>query len=166
VIRVAGRQVRIEDVELRGIGNGRVAMGVNVSGAVEGRIFFTGTPQLDMETRQLTFPDLDFDIGSADLLARSLSWWRGDEVRDFIRAKAAIPDSTVLAGLERQAERAMNRDLAAGVHLQTTLDSSRGMSVIATREHLMVRALAEGESRLAVDRVLARVGRRGSPGRQ
>ena len=48
VIRMAGRRVRIEDVTLRGIGSGRVALGVTFSGAVQGRIFFTGTPRLDL----------------------------------------------------------------------------------------------------------------------
>ena len=159
VVRMAGRRVRIEDVALRGVGGGRVAFGVTLSGAVEGRIYFTGTPQLDQVTRQLTFPNLDFDVGSADLVARGLSWWRGDLVRDFLRVKAAIPDTTALAGLERMAEREMNRELTAGVRLEADLDSSRGMAVSATQEHLLVRALARGEARLVIDRVLARVGK-------
>jgi hypothetical protein len=159
VVRMAGRRVRIEDVALRGVGGGRVAFGVTLSGAVKGRIYFTGTPQLDQVTRQLTFPNLDFDVGSADLVARGLSWWRGDLVRDFLRVKAAIPDTTALAGLERMAEREMNRELTAGVRLESDLDSSRGMAVSATQEHLTVRALARGEARLVIDRVLARVGK-------
>ena len=156
VIRMAWRRVRIEDVTLRGIGSGRVALGVTFSGAVQGRIFFTGTPRLDLAKRQLTVPDLDFDVGSTDLPASGLWWWHGDAVRDFLRAKAAIPDSVALAGLERRAEHGMNRELAAGVRLEVTLNDSRGMAVCATREHLVVRALAEGQARLVVDRVLGR----------
>jgi len=153
---MAGRRVRIEDVMLRGIGGGRVALGVTFSGAVKGRIFFTGTPRLDLVTRQLTVPDLEFDVGSSDLLARGLSWWQGDAVRDLLRANAVIPDSAALAALERLAEHGMNRELATGVRLDVTLNDSRGMAVCATREHLVVRALAEGQARLAVDRVLGR----------
>ncbi len=101
-------------------------------------------------------------MGSTDLLASGLWWWHGDAVRDFLRAKAAIPDSAALAGLERLAERGMNRDLADGVRLEATLSGSRGMAVCATREHLVVRALAEGQARLVVDRVLGRLRRRPS----
>ena len=162
VIRMAGRRVRIEDITLHGIGSGRVALGVTFSGAIEGRIFLSGTPQLDLVTRQLTVPDLDFDVGSTALLARGLSWWQGDALRDFLRAKAAIPDSAALAGVERLAERGMHRELAAGVRLEATLSGSRGLAVCATREHLVVRALAEGQARLAVDRVLARARPRSS----
>ena len=86
-------------------------------------------------------------------------------MRDFLRAKAVIPDSAALAGVERLAEHGMNRELAAGVRLEVTLTDSRGMAVCATREHLVVRALAEGQARLAVDRVLARARRPGSHGR-
>ena len=162
VIRMAGRRVRIEDITLHGIGSGRVALGVTFSGAIEGRIFLTGTPRLDLVTRQLTVPDLDFDVGSTALLARGLSWWQGDALRDFLRAKAVIPDSAALAGVERLAERGMHRELAAGVRLEATLSGSRGLAVCATREHLVVRALAEGQARLAVDRVLARARPRSS----
>jgi hypothetical protein len=162
VIRMAGRRVRIEDVAMLGIGSGRVALGVTFSGALRGRIFLTGTPRLNVVTRQLTVPDLDFDVGSADVLARGFSRWQGDAVRDFLRAKAAIPDSAALAGATRLAEHGMNRELADGVRLEVTLKGSRGMAVCATREHLVVRALAEGEARLGVDRVLARARTRSS----
>jgi hypothetical protein len=160
VIRMAGRRVRIEDVTLRGIGGGRVALGVTFSGAVQGRVFFTGTPHLDQAKRQLTVPDLDFDVGSTDLPASGHWWWHGDAVRDFLRAKAAIPDSVALGVLERRAERGMNRDLADGVRLEATLSGSRGMAVCATRENLILHALAEGQARLVVDRVLGRLRRR------
>ena len=162
VIRIAGRRMRIEDTTLRGIGSGRVALGVTFSGAVQGRIFFTGTPRLDLKTRQLTVPDLDLDVGSTDLLGHGL--WRGPEgaVRDYLRANTVIPDSAALAGVERLAEHGMNRELAAGVRLEATLSDSRGLAVSATREHLVVRALAEGQARLVVDRVLARARQRSS----
>lgn len=156
MIRMGGRRVRIEAVTVRGIGSGRVALGVTLGGALQGRVFLTGTPQLDLVTRQLTVPDLDFDVGSVDVLARGLMWWHGDAVRDLLRANAVIPDSAALARLQRLAERGMNRELTTGVQLQVTLSGSRGIAVHATREHLIVRALADGQARLAVERVLAR----------
>jgi hypothetical protein len=165
VIRRFGRRARIEEVTLRGIGSGRVALGVTFSGAIQGRVFLTGTPRVDQVTRRLTVPDLDFDVGSAHPLARNLQFWRGGPVRDFLRANATIHDSAALAGLERLAERGMNRELTAGVRLEATLSDSHGMTVCATREHLIVRALAEGQARLVVDRVLARAKPR-SPARR
>ena len=156
VIRRFGRRMRIEDVTLRGIGGGRVALGVTFSGAVQGRVFLTGTPRLDLVTRQLSVPDLDFDVGSTHPLARNLSFWQGGAIRDFLRANAVIPDSAALAGVKRLAEHGMTRELAAGVRLQATLNDSHGMAVCATREHLVVRALSEGQARLVLDRVLAR----------
>jgi hypothetical protein len=160
VIRMAGRRVRIENLTLRGIGGGRVALGVDLSGAVQGRIFLTGTPRLDPATRRLTVPDLDFDVGSTDPLTHGLSSWQGDAVRDFLRARAAIPDSAALAAVQRLAEHGMNRELAAGVRLEVSLSDSRGVAVRATRERLVLRALAAGRARLAVDRVLVEAGAR------
>jgi hypothetical protein len=155
-IRVPLRRARIEDITMRGIGSGRIALGVTFSGALQGRIFFTGTPRLDLVKRQLSVPDLEFDVGSTDLLGRGRPWWHPNAIRDFLRAKAVIPDSVALAGMERRAEHGMNRELTAGVRLEATLSGSRGMAVCATREHVVVRALAEGQARLVIDRVMGR----------
>ncbi len=163
VIRMAGRPARIEGVTLQGIGGGRVALGITFSGAVQGRVFLTGTPRLDRETRQLSVADLEFDAGTTIVHGPRFSWWQGDVVRSFLRAKAVIPDSAALAGVERLAVRGMNRELAPGVRLEVTLDDSRGLAISATREHLVVRARAEGQARLDVDRVLARVRHRPPP---
>jgi hypothetical protein len=57
----------------------------------------------------------------------------------------------------------MNRELADGVRLEATLSDSRGIAVCATRENLVLHALAEGRARLVVDRVLGRLRRRPSP---
>jgi hypothetical protein len=160
VIRMGWRFARIEDTTLQGIGSGRVALGVKLSGAVQGRVFLTGTPQLNLASRQLTVPDLEFDAGSTDLPAGGHWWLYGDAMRNFLRAKAAIPDTAALAGMQRRAIDGMNRKLAAGVRLEATLSDSRGMAVCATREHLVVRALAEGQARLVVERVLGRARRR------
>ncbi len=157
VIRMAGRRVRIERATLEGIGGGRVALGVTFSGAVQGRIFLTGTPKLDLATRQLTVPDLDYDVGTTDLLTRGLSWWQGDAVRNFLRAKAVIPDSAALGVVQRLALHAMNKELTDGVRLEVAIAGSRGLAVLAMRDHLIMRALADGQARLSVDRVLAKI---------
>ena len=120
------------------------------------------TPEWELRTRTrldvVRFSDEPRDqcLVTWLMLARGLSWWHGGTVRDLLRANAVIPDSAALAGVERLAKHEMNRELTSGVRLEVTLTGSRGMAVCATREHLVVRAPAEGQARLAVDRVLAR----------
>jgi hypothetical protein len=153
-IDVGGRRALIRTVELRGIGGGRVALGVTFGGAIRGRVFLIGTPTLDTAARVIAVRDLDFDVGSADLLTASADALVGASVRDFLRERAVIPDSVALAAVKRLAERGMNRELAPGVDLRAALTEVRGLEVIATTQHLILRASATGEATLRIDRAL------------
>lgn len=152
-IEQSGHRLRIRDVRLSGIGGGRVALGVRVSGAVRGRIFFTGTPGYDLITRQITVPDLDYDIGTAAVLVQGYEWLNDVKLRDFLREKARLPDSTVVDQLADLAEDGMNRKLPArGTWLSGRIEQASVVAVRATKEEIRVRALADAELKLSIDR--------------
>jgi hypothetical protein len=149
-----GRQrIRIRDVRIFGLGGGKVALGVNVSGAVRGRLFLTGTPSFDPDSRQITVPDLDYDVGTARILVRGYEWLNDRRLRDFLREKARLPDSAVVHKLALLAEQGMNRDLPArGTHISGRIDESGVVAVRATLVDIRVRALAEADLKLSIDR--------------
>lgn len=91
-IEQAGHLVRFRDMSISGIGAGKVALGVRISGAVRGRLYFTGTPQVDTVAHEITVPDLDYDIGSAEILVKGCEWLSDVQMRDFLRERApSIP---------------------------------------------------------------------------
>lgn len=149
----AGHRLKIRDVELTGIGGGRVALGLTLAGRVRGRLYFTGTPSLDSFRHEVSVPDLDYDVGTSQLLVRGFGWLQGVEIRDFLRERARLPDSTVIGRLRWLAESGMNRTLAPGVALHGRIHDARGTSVRATRREVRVRAVADAEFTLAIDRV-------------
>jgi hypothetical protein len=151
-IDLGPRTVRIDDIVVSGIGLGRVALGVRFGGSVKGNVYFTGTPRYDATSDQLLVPDLDYDLGTADLLVRGLQWLKDDAIRNFLRDRARFPVDDQLGRLRELAERGMNRTLAPGVELSAQLDSAKAISVRATTKMLFVRALATGSAVLLVDR--------------
>jgi hypothetical protein len=151
-LQQSGRTIRIADVALFGIGGGQVALLVDVRGGTSGRIYFTGTPTIDTATKQVVVPDLDYDVGSSNLLVRGLQWLKGEELRDFLRLRARLPDSSAVGALVPLAERGMNRQLADGVVLRAKISEARGLRAHATTKDLRVFALAKGSARLAISR--------------
>ena len=147
-----GHRIRIRDVQLTGIGGGRVALGVTLAGHVRGKLYFTGTPSLDPAHRQISVPDLDYDVGTAQMLVQGFAWLRGVDIRDFLRDRARLPDSAVVGRLRELAESGINRTLAPGVTLSGRIHDARGTSVRATTRAIRVRAVADAEFRLAIDR--------------
>lgn len=151
----AGRRLRIKDIEVTGIGGGRVALGVTLDGAARGRLYFTGTPQLDREQRELRVPDLDVDIGSENLLVQGLDWLRGEELRDFLRDRARVSEAELIGRLEQLAEQGINRTLTEGIMLSGRIHRAEATSVRASRTELRVRALAEADIRLDISKAPA-----------
>jgi hypothetical protein len=148
----SGRRLRIRDVEVRGIGGGRVALGVTLDGAVRGRLWFTGSPQLDREARELRVPDLDVDIGSANLLVQGLEWLRGEELRNLLRDRARVSEAELIGRLEKMAEQGINRTLTEGIVLSGAIHRAEATSVHASVSEIRVRAMAEASIRLDISK--------------
>lgn len=147
-----GHRIRIRDLQLSGLGDGRVALGVTLAGRVRGKLYFTGTPIFDPDTRQVRVPDLDYDVGTEQMLVEGFAWLKGVDMRDFLREGARLPDSAVVGRLRGLAENGINRELAEGVTLSGRIHDAVGTSVIATTQEIRVRAVAEAEFKIAIDR--------------
>lgn len=147
-----GHRIRIRDVKLTGIGGGRVALAVMLAGHVHGTLYFTGTPGFDRVHHQVNVPDLDYDVGNAQQLVQGYAWLEGVDIREFLRARARLPDSAVVGKLRGLAEHGINRTLARGVTLSGRIRDARGTSVRATTQAIRLRAVADAWFKLAIDR--------------
>ncbi len=148
------RRVRIVDVRLVPVGDGRVALGVRFDGALRGEGWLVGTPQLDVEREELTVPDLDFDVATGEALVHGLSFLRTDAVLAQLRGSAVLPLGSRLDSLRVKVEGAINRELADGVALSAQLFTGRLLDVVAMPSSLIVRAEAAGTLALDIDREL------------
>jgi hypothetical protein len=151
-LQQGGRTLRVDDIDVMGIGGGRVALGVTFSGAVHGRLWFTGTPALNRERRELHVPDLDVDVGSANLLVRGFEWLKGEEMRNFLRARARVSEAELIGRLTQMAEQGINRTLTEGIELSGQVHRAEATSVRASVADLRVRALAEATLRLSINK--------------
>ena len=97
-------------------------------------------------------PDLDYDVGTAQLLVASLGWLKGVDIRDFLRERARLPGYAVLGKLRELAEKGINRTLAPGIELTGRIHNAEGSSVLATTRDIRVRATADAELKLAIDK--------------
>jgi len=147
-----GHRIRIRDIEIMGLGDGRVALGVTLAGRVRGRLYFTGTPSFDPGNHQISVPDLDYDVGTEQMLVQGVAWLKGVDLRNFLRERARLPDSTTVGRLRGLAESGINRTLADGVKLSGRIHDAQGTSVIATTEEIRLRAVADAEFKLSIDR--------------
>ena len=151
VIRVARQRLVLDSLQLLGVGDGRVAVGLAVHGSVKGVLYAVGHPAYDTATAELYMPDLVYDVGTRDLMTGTLAWLAGGQIEDFLRTRVRIRLGPVLADGRELLEENLNRDLADGVHLGMDVTSGRVLGVRAAPYALLVRAVASGQGELVLD---------------
>ena len=151
VIKVARQRLVLDSLHLIGVGDGRVAVGLAVHGSVDGVLYAVGHPAFDTATAELYMPDLEYDVGTKDLLTGTLAWLAGGQIEEFLRTRVRVKLGPVLADGRDLLEKNLNRDLADGVHLRMDVKSGRVLSVRAAPAALLVRAIASGQGELVLD---------------
>lgn len=147
-----GRAVRIDSVDMYGLGDGRVVVALDFRGTVDGRVYLVGTPEIDRANHMLMVPDLDFDVATDNALAQGVAWMKRDDVVQELRRRARVPLTEAVDKVRERVEQAINRDLTRGVHLTADLKSGRLIDVLALERELMVRSEITGSLGLAIDR--------------
>jgi hypothetical protein len=144
--------VQVQNVRLRGIGGGRVALAVDVEGSTTGRVWFVGTPRFDDTTDELFVPDLDYDVRTADLLVQGMSWMKRGNIRDYLQQHARWPVRELMDRARDRLERGMNRQLGKNATLWATITTGKAVDVRALPWALLLRARAEGQAKLVVSK--------------
>src|SRR4030095_6463776 len=90
------------------------------------------------------------DVGTANLLVRGFEWLKGEEMRNFLRARARVSEAELIGRLSELAEKGINRTLTEGIQLSGQVNRAEATSVRASVADLRVRALAEANIRLSI----------------
>lgn len=145
-IKVAGRDLVIAGIDVMGLADGRVAVGLDLLGATRGRVYLVGTPAFDPVDAVLTMPDLTFDVSSRSLMVRGLAWLAGGQVEEHLRTTLKISLAGVLDDGRGLLEQELSRELAPGVRITTQVERGEIVRVRPRANALMVDAVVHGGS--------------------
>ena len=147
-----GRSVKVDSVKMYGLGDGRVVLAVDFVGALNGKAYLVGTPQIDRASHMLTVPDLNFDVATDNALAQGVAWMKREDVVEELRKRARVPLDEVVDKYREKVENAINRDLTKGVQLTGDLRTGRIIEVVALEREIMIRSEITGSLGLNIDR--------------
>ena len=150
-IRVGRRRLVIQRLQLLGVGDGRVAVGLGVTGPVEGTLYAVGRPAFDTATAVLFMPDLTYDIGTRNMMVGTLSWLGQGTIEEFLRTRVRIKMAHVIEQGRALLEQNLNRELVPGVRLRTTVHAGRMLGVRAAPDALLARAVVSGHGELVLE---------------
>lgn len=147
---LTGFTLRLRSLRVYGVGGGRLALEVSVSGDVRGTLYLTGSPTIDPEESRVSVPDLDFDVATEQAVFSIVPNLVALSLRDFLREQATWPVGPAVEFLAEWLLRGLNRDLSAELRVAGTVDSVGIVGVYPLREVLLVRMSASGSASLVV----------------
>jgi len=150
-IRVRDRVLIVRRLELSGVGDGRVAVGLAVTGPIDGILYAVGRPAFDTATAELFMPDLAYDIGTRSMLVGALSWLAQGSIEEFLRTRVRIKMGRIIGQGTDLLERNLNRELVPGVELRATVHAGRVLGVRAAPDALLARGVASGAGELVLE---------------
>ena len=116
------KRVKIESIVARPGGQGRMLLGVTISGAAEGTVYVIGTPHYDSVAKLITVPDLAFDVKSQGYLESAAGWLINGPLLDEVRSEAKLPVEELLHELVQIVNKEINRPLAEGIYLRGAVE--------------------------------------------
>jgi hypothetical protein len=147
-VELGGRSLRIRSLALRGIGAGRLALELQLAGAVTGRVYLTGTPTIDPASGRISIPDLEFDEATRAELFPFLPGLTAVPLRDFLRTQAVWPAEPAIKWLTQWLAIGLNRFLSDDLGVTGIVDDVDIVAAYAQREALFVRISARGRASL------------------
>lgn len=150
-IRAGSRTLVVRRLQLSAVGDGRVAVGLGVTGAVNGTLYAVGHPAFDTATAELFMPDLAYDIGTRSALVGALSWLAQGTIEDFLRTRVRIKVGHIIEQGRELLDRNLNRQLVPGVQLRAAVQGARVLGVRAAPHALLARGVASGQGELVLD---------------
>jgi hypothetical protein len=148
MVEVGNRSVQIRSLGVQGIGGGRLALALELSGNVRGRLYLTGTPTIDPATGRISIPDLEFDEATREELFPFLPELSARPLRDFLRSRAVWPAEPAVKWLTQWLASGLNRLLSDDLGVTGIVDDVGIVAAYAQREALFVRISARGRANL------------------
>ncbi len=103
-----GHTVTVTGADVYGEGS-KVVIKLTFSGDLSGIAYLTGTPYYNSDTRELSFPDLDYTLDTSQALLSAASWFAHSEIRDRLRAQFTIDMAQSIGQMRQGLESVLNK---------------------------------------------------------
>lgn len=116
------KSVTVEDVNYFG-DNNKLGVEISLSGAYKGKIFLTGTPQIDTVTNLINLPDLEFNLDTKNFLLKTAGWILKSNLKKMIQENINFYLTLNLNDTKKELEKQLNDyPLANGFMMKSKID--------------------------------------------
>lgn len=140
-----GRSVVIKELRLYG-SEGKLIAETMVAGSVNGKLYFSGIPFYNTETRQVSLQDFDFELKTRNLLHKSASWLLQSTIDKQIAQKLRFDLDSQIEALQKGIDQwTENYELAEGIKINGKVENFEPEGIHITQDALIIYLKASGK---------------------
>lgn len=124
--------------------NKKIGIKISFSGKKKGTLFLVGTPYYNSKNKILSFPDLDFDIETKNLLLKSAKWLLNKKVKEKMIAAAVFNLEKEIDNIKKQINTALNQEYMSKVTLSGKVNKIDIKQISLLENELFIRAIGAG----------------------
>ena len=130
--------------------NKKIGIKISFSGKKKGTLFLLGTPYYNSKNKVLSFPDLDFDIQTKNLLLKSAKWLLNKKVKDKMIAAAVFNLEAEINNIKKQINTALNQKYMSKITLSGSIDKIDIKQISLLENELFIRAIGTGSLKVSL----------------
>jgi len=145
------KKIKIKDVDIYG-SKEKLVIDLLVSGALNGRVYLSGTPAFDASTNKLYMKDFDYDFDTKNKLLKSANWLAHGLFVKLLKPYFEYDLSAELLDAKKQIQdNISNRAIAKNVFLSGVVDTFSPQKIALTRNSIKVVVVASGNAKITIN---------------
>lgn len=137
-------KIILDSVRIWGASEQKLSFKVSFSGNKKGTIYLNGTPTFNDTTKEITFPDLNFDLETKNKLLKTAKWLFDDLITTKIREQACYNISKEINDQKRVLEKELNCKLSNEIELKTKIKTLKITAIVPEADKLRISTNATG----------------------
>ena len=149
-MEIKKNEVIFGKMSVEGALNDQLILKVAFGGKRQGELYLLGTPKFDAEKQEISFPDLEFDLRTKNVLLKSAKWLFNSKITDMLRLNAQYNLKPQLEEMKKIVQKVMNREIEKGVTLSGKVETISLQGIYPGFSSLTIRVNSKGELSLSM----------------
>jgi hypothetical protein len=148
------KKITINEIKLYG-SDGKIVVETDVTGSMNGKLYFTGVPYFDAADSTIKVKDFNFEMHTKNALLKSANWLMHANFVNMIQKRLEFPLSSNIKEAKKMMQTSLaSYDMGMGTKLKGILDDLNVEGVILTRESIKASIVFKGKLNIQVNPAL------------
>lgn len=144
IIDLKGKKIIFNNIKIYSAASEKINFEISFSGSKKGVLYLVGTPTFDKTSQSISFPDVEFDLKTKNLLLKSVKWLFNDKITEAFKTYSSLDLKPHLDQIKTSVNKELNKEIQKGIFLKGKIDNVNIESIYPSNSSLILRVKSNG----------------------